>query len=1070
MSVIIADIQRINDTASNVSGLLINKQLGVSNDSPRRIIYKDASGQFINITCDEDSSVNLDDVDHIQFNLAPSAIPNAEGLLRWNSTDGTLDLGMDGGDITQQIGQELFIKVRNISGSTILNGSPVYASGRTGNRPNIWLARSDNDNTSQIIGVTTQDITSPDDGYVTSLGYVRGIKTDYTGIGNWGNTWNAGDKLYVSKTISGQLTNIAPTAPHHSDIVGTVEIVHSNLGSIYINIQKHATLEELTDINGTPLTTSGQFPVWNQASGYFDFNENISNYVPRQVLIDTKEPTGFKDRTSSNLYFYNDNYTFAISGVHDIYINGVKISKPSASIQIPDTTNLYHIYYDANGTLTQSTTFPGFYLPYIASVYWNTTINSGMLGDERHGITMDADTHKWAHSNVGTRYTSGLTGTFSGTGFLITSGNLADEDIVLSIPEQTTCNILYKNGSSSWEWIPNSTNYINFSGSNIRYNNGNVLTNVPTNHYVAYWIFGTNNINKPIISMIGQRTDITLADARNNNTYESLSFGQLPFQEMKILYRVLLRNDASPYIETLDLRSVSNLPAGTYVATSHSVLTGLEWSQAGHNDTNFNVNINGSGNVGIGTNSPTSALTLGNERSIDFKSTNILHNLTGVLPSGVHGRITNIGYNSGEMFSEFAGGLNLIGIAGDLTESYIGVGVQIESYSNGFEAMRFKGFNNTLTGIAYLDSGTAIATFCNSWDPKFYIYGDGNCTLGNTLKLTPYHETTRWNSNIRAGDESFGYPGTVLNISTPNMYYDGEEEWSSPHIYIQCGSNTYARTTGVVFINDDGGTVQCGNLSARGLSSALNFTVAGDSSFDGDVYVNGYNKKLYVGSSTNIEMYPPTTSQEVNQFLVLYSGIVKYITPFSINSNGHIGMGISGANNSAKLNILISGNDTIDALKVYKNVTDPCVSDPAEILKIYCANNDYGGNVINCTVYETEDFSPLTIRSDVQGTIPPGNALIDLIGTYNSGEILNNSPLFRVSNQYYNRFIVSAQGNVSMFNDSSIDGNMTISDGHYTYYGDSSVDDSWRVGISGTSFVHQRRISGVWVNKHVISG
>ena len=57
----------------------------------------------------------------------------------------------------------MFMKVRNVSGSTILNGSPVYVSGRTGNRPNIYLARSDSDATSDVIGITTQDIASPDD-------------------------------------------------------------------------------------------------------------------------------------------------------------------------------------------------------------------------------------------------------------------------------------------------------------------------------------------------------------------------------------------------------------------------------------------------------------------------------------------------------------------------------------------------------------------------------------------------------------------------------------------------------------------------------------------------------------------------------------------------------------------------------------------------------------------------------------------------------------------------------------------------------------------------------------------
>lgn len=51
--------------------------------------------------------------------------------------------------------------------------------------------------------MTTQDIASPADGFITTLGYVRQIKTDYTGTGAWGTTWVAGDPLWLSKTVAG---------------------------------------------------------------------------------------------------------------------------------------------------------------------------------------------------------------------------------------------------------------------------------------------------------------------------------------------------------------------------------------------------------------------------------------------------------------------------------------------------------------------------------------------------------------------------------------------------------------------------------------------------------------------------------------------------------------------------------------------------------------------------------------------------------------------------------------------------------------------------------------------------
>lgn len=254
-------------------------------------LYTYFESLFDNIYCKltgctmNSSNSGINQVNHIQFNITPSAITNAEGLLKWNPTDGTLDLGMQGGTITQQIGQEMFTKVRNEAGyETISNGQVVYIYGRTGVYPDVKKARSDNESTSMVIGVATEDLLSPSFGYITTMGYVRGIKTDYSGDGIWGTTWAEGDLLYVSKTDAGVLTNVEPSVPHHSDIIGTVGVISSNQGSILVNINTHKTFEELTDVDGTPLNTTGQIAVWNETAGYFDFNYNINNlssiYVP----------------------------------------------------------------------------------------------------------------------------------------------------------------------------------------------------------------------------------------------------------------------------------------------------------------------------------------------------------------------------------------------------------------------------------------------------------------------------------------------------------------------------------------------------------------------------------------------------------------------------------------------------------------------------------------------------------------------------------------------------------------------------------------------------------------------
>jgi len=311
-----------------------------------------------------------------------------------------------------------------------------------------------------------------------------------------------------------------------------------------------------------------------------------NNVLLPTIFTNQQEPTGFLDRVAT--LSWTDSgpaRTFTITGAHTIYVNGVAYAKTTASIQIADTSGLHTIYYDASGTLTESSVFPGFQLPIVATVYWNAGTAKGILAEERHGITMDGATHGYLHTTVGARYISGLTvASITNTTFAITVGYIADEDITLSVSnfgggdtDHTTCDVLYYNGSSTFAWDAAQTALY---GASLRYNNGTTLTAVPTSNYVALWVFATNavnTVNKPIAVVIGQRVDTNISNARANNTYESLSLGALPYKEAKLLYRVIYHNQGGTptYDEVQDYRSVSNLPSGTYVATAHGVLTGL---------------------------------------------------------------------------------------------------------------------------------------------------------------------------------------------------------------------------------------------------------------------------------------------------------------------------------------------------------------------------------------------------------------------------------------------------------------------------------------------------------------
>ena len=136
-----------------------------------------------------------------------------------------------------QVGQDLWINARNISGSTIPKGSVVYISGAIGQRPTIELASNTSHDTSHVIGITSHNIDHNRNGYVILYGRISGVDTDL---------YTDGDELYLGAT-AGTYTNVKPTAPTHTVKLGTV-VVAANNGSILISISDSIDLNDLTEV------------------------------------------------------------------------------------------------------------------------------------------------------------------------------------------------------------------------------------------------------------------------------------------------------------------------------------------------------------------------------------------------------------------------------------------------------------------------------------------------------------------------------------------------------------------------------------------------------------------------------------------------------------------------------------------------------------------------------------------------------------------------------------------------------------------------------------------------------
>jgi len=175
--------------------------------------------------------------DYVDFDTAATGIARATGRLTWNSTDGTLELGLLGSDVTLQIGQEIVTRSYNANGSLISNGNVVYFFSAAGGVPAVKKFISDRTvDPELVIGVATESFNAGSYGYVTEFGVVRGLNT---------SSFSVGDILYASPFIAGAITNERPITPNAVVKVGICLDVDTVDGSILVNPHKVPDADEI---------------------------------------------------------------------------------------------------------------------------------------------------------------------------------------------------------------------------------------------------------------------------------------------------------------------------------------------------------------------------------------------------------------------------------------------------------------------------------------------------------------------------------------------------------------------------------------------------------------------------------------------------------------------------------------------------------------------------------------------------------------------------------------------------------------------------------------------------------
>ena len=334
------------------------------------------------------------------------------------------------------------------------------------------------------------------------------------------------------------------------------------------------------------------------------------------VLTATGEPNGHTDTTQSVIAFDNASRTFTISPSNtsfEIWCKGNKhVFLTTQTVTIPNTTGLHYIYFSSTGVLSTKTTFFTFGIDtFTAYIYWNATTQKAVyFGDERHGTTLDWQTHEYLHRTRGAAYATGFAAgnyTTTGSGDLdshaqitIEGGTFFDEDFQVDIVSTNTPTpntfqqdlssparipMMYRSGNA---WVMDEpTDFPLKQGtSRPQYNNYNgsawVTTDVTNTDYTCTWILATNNLNYPVIGILSQSNIGTLNNAQAA-LFESLDLSGFPSVEFRPLYKLIFQGENS-YDNSVNarLRGIYDLRAiaasggsVTTPVTNHSNLSGL---------------------------------------------------------------------------------------------------------------------------------------------------------------------------------------------------------------------------------------------------------------------------------------------------------------------------------------------------------------------------------------------------------------------------------------------------------------------------------------------------------------
>ena len=482
------DARSRSSISENITGLEYSSASGIFSLASGYLIptqaMLDAKVPYTGATGDVTLGEHQLTAGQITFDQTPTGAAGV-GVLRWNSNDGTLDLGLKGGNVTLQVGQEMLARVVNKTGADLLeaNYQVVRISSAQGQRMAVQLAQANNDaNSTDTIGIVTETIQNNQEGFITIIGQVKEINT--TGSLQ-GETWADGDVLYLSPTTAGIITNVKPTAPQHLVSVGYVEYAHSQHGKIFAKIQNGYELEELHDVAATPYIDKGVLyrdtatNLWKSATigtllGYTPVTSarTISTTAPltgggdlsanRTFAINQSSASADGYLSSTDWSTFNNKQPLIAAGTTAQYYRGDKTFQTLNTTAVAEGTNLYYTDTRARAAITGTAPISvssgvvsisqagGAANGYLSSTDWNTFNNkqaalNGTGFVKISGTTISYDTNTYLTTISGIAAGGELSGTYANpslvnsavtgkilSGVNITGGSIVDTDSILT--------------------------------------------------------------------------------------------------------------------------------------------------------------------------------------------------------------------------------------------------------------------------------------------------------------------------------------------------------------------------------------------------------------------------------------------------------------------------------------------------------------------------------------------------------------------------------------------------------------------------------------------------------------